>query len=345
MLVKNLFPHLLSMFVAALLMISWMQPFPANAQGKDPMLSFTVAQDGTGDYQTIQEAVNAVRDHMQFRATILVKKGTYHEKLIIPAAKKNIAIIGEDKAQTIITNADYSGKPFPGKDAAGNTKYSTYTSYTVLVLGNDCVLENLTITNSAGRVGQAVALHVEADRFAAKNCNILGNQDTLYTSKDGRNYFESCSIAGTTDFIFGEATVVFNRCTIKSLSNSYITAASTTAEQEFGFVFLDCKLIAADEANQVYLGRPWRPFAKTVFIRTEMGGHIVPGGWNAWPGDPLFADKDKTAYYAEFGNTGAGANTAKRVSWSKQLQKREVKKYTLHHIFKSWLPNFNRAQP
>jgi pectinesterase len=315
----------------------------ACAQPNAAVIRFTVAQDGSGDYKTIQEAVNAVRDHMQYRVTIYVKPGTYPEKLVIPSAKKNIAIIGSGKENTIITNADYSGKPYPGKDWAGNTKYSTYTSFTVLINGNDCVLENLTIVNTSGRVGQAVALHVEADRFAARNCAFLGNQDTLYTSKDGRNYFESCFITGTTDFIFGEATVVFNHCTIESLSDSYITAASTTKEQEFGYVFFDCELRAGPEAKKVFLGRPWRPYAKTVFIRTVMGAHITAEGWNAWPGDPLFAGKEKTAYYAEFENSGAGSSTTGRVAWSKRLSKKEAKKYTTKNIFKTWLPYFQPA--
>jgi len=324
----------------AILFVAGLTGLSARAQTK--LIQFRVAQDGSADYKTIQDAVNAVRDHMQYRVYIYVKAGTYHEKLVIPPAKKNIAIIGEDKEHTVITNADFSGKAYPGKDWAGNTKYSTYTSFTVLVQGNDCVLENLTIENTAGQVGQAVALHVEADRFAARNCSILGNQDTLYTSKDGRNYFESCFISGTTDFIFGEATVVFDHCVIKSISDSYITAASTTKEQEFGYVLFDCELIAAEGAKKVYLGRPWRPFARTVFIRTKMGAHIIPEGWNAWPGDPMFADKDKTAFYAEYESSGPGGLTAQRVPWAKQLSKGEVKKYTIKNIFRGWVPQFNK---
>jgi len=298
---------------------------PDNSKGK-----FIVAQDGSGDFTTIQQAVNAVRDHMQYRFIIIVKPGTYKEKLVIPAWKKNI----------VISNADYSGKPFPSKDFTGNEKYSTYTSYTVLVQGNDCALENLTIVNGSGAVGQAVALTVEATRFAARNCSVLGNQDTLYLSKDGLNYFESCLIAGTTDFIFGEATAVFSKCTIKSLSNSYITAASTTREQQFGFVFLDCDLVAAPGVEKVYLGRPWRPYAKTVFINCNLGGHIKSEGWHAWPGDPMFADKDKSAFYAEHNNSGPGANTINRVAWSKILSAKQAKKYTSRNIFGPWKPVF-----
>jgi len=314
--------------------------FTLKAQQDKNKTKYVVAQDGSGDFKTIQEAVNSVRDHMQTRFTIEVKAGTYFEKLVIPAWKKNIAIIGENKENTIISNADYSGKSFPNRDFTGNPKYSTYTSYTVMVQGSDCILENLTITNTAGTVGQAVALMIEADRFAAKNCSFLGNQDTLYTAKDGRCYFESCLIVGTTDFIFGEATAVFSKCIIKSLSNSYITAASTTPMQAFGYVFFDCELIAAPNVNKVYLGRPWRPYAKTVFIRCNLGGHIVPEGWNPWHGDALFPDKDKTAFYAEYKNIGPGAGTVRRVAWSKQLSNKQAKAYTKQSILGNWTPIF-----
>lgn len=300
---------------------------------------FVVAQDGSGDFKTIQEAVNAVRDHSQQKVTIEIKNGVYHEKLVIPSWKKNIKLIGESKEKTIITNDDFSGKPFPGgADFTGNPKFSTYTSYTVYVQANDCVLENLTIQNTAGRVGQAVALNVEADRVIIKNCDILGNQDTLYLAKDGRNYLENCYIEGTTDFIFGEATAVFQDCIIKSLTNSYVTAASTSPEQQFGFVFIDCKLIADAAATQVYLGRPWRPYAKTVFIHCDLGAQILPQGWNPWKGDAMFPDKEKTVFYAEYQNTGAGAKTGERVSWSHQLTSAQAKKYTLANIFCDWNP-------
>src|ERR1700743_1195602 len=150
----------------------------------------TVAQDGSGDYKTIQEAVNSVRDFGQ-RVTIHIKKGTYHEKLVIPAWKTLITLIGDDKENTIITNNDYSGKPVAGgKDVYGNEKFNTFTSFTVWVQGADFVAENLSVENTAGRVGQAVALHAEGDRCVIKNCRILGNQDTLYvTNENSRQYY------------------------------------------------------------------------------------------------------------------------------------------------------------
>ena len=311
----------------------------AHAQVQVVEQKFMVAQDGSGNYKTIQEAVNAVRDHSELKAVIRIKKGIYKEKLVIPAWKKNISLIGESKEETIITNADYSGKDLQGKDFTQNSKFSTYTSYTVLVQANDCSLQNLTIENTAGRVGQAVALATEADRIDVRNCNILGNQDTLYTSKDGRNYFKDCFISGTTDFIFGEATVVFQNCTIKSLSDSYITAASTTKAQAFGYVFFNCKLTASDEATKVYLGRPWRPYCKTVFIDTEMGNHILKQGWDPWKGDNMFPEKEKTTLYAEYNSSGEGASPKTRVAWSKQLSKSERQKYTLQNIFSGWMPD------
>lgn len=318
----------------------------AHAQMQAVEQQYTVAQDGSGGFRTIQEAVNAVRDHSQIRATIRVKNGTYREKLVIPAWKKNITLIGESAEHTIITNNDFSGKDFPNRDFTGNTKFSTYTSYTVLVQANDCTLQNLTIENTAGRVGQAVALATEGDRIGVYNCRILGNQDTLYTSKDGRNYYKDCLITGTTDFIFGEATAVFEHCTIRSLTNSYITAASTTREQTFGYVFFNCKLTANEEAMKVYLGRPWRPFAKTVFIDTEMGGHIVKEGWDPWKGDNMFPEKEKTTFYAEYNSTGPGAATGSRVAWSKQLTAQEREKYTMENILSGWVPGKKlRLQP
>jgi pectinesterase len=302
--------------------------------------TLTVAQDGSGDYTTIQEAVNSVRDLGHKRVTIFIKSGTYREKLVIPSWKTNLTLTGESPESTIITGNDFSGKKIPGgADAVGQEKYSTYTSHTVLVQGNDIILESLTIENTAGRVGQAVALHVEGDRVVVRNCRLLGNQDTLYTAiENSRQFYQDCYIEGTVDFIFGEATTVFQNCTIKSLADAYITAASTRPGREFGYVFIDCTLIAAPSVEKVYLGRPWRPYAKTVFIRTQMGKHILPQGWDPWKGDEMFPDKEKTAFYAEYASKGPGANPEARINWSKQLNAKEVKAYTLHNIFGNWNP-------
>jgi pectinesterase len=297
---------------------------------------FTVAQDGTGNYKTIQEAIFAVRDLSQQKVTIFIKKGVYKEKLIIPSWKTNISLVGESRDSTVITYDDHANMRLKTRDEFLKTDtLRTFTSYTMLVEGNDCSIENLTIKNTAGRVGQAVALHVEGDRFIAKNCTLLGNQDTLYTAtENSRQYYKDCFIEGTTDFIFGESTVVFQSCTLKSLLNSYITAPSTRPTQKYGYVFFDCMLIADTAAKKVFLGRPWRPYGKSVFIRTDMGSHIVKQGWDNWRNP----DNEKTAFFAEYKSYGEGGNTAERVKWSKQLTAKQAKKYSLSNIFSGWIP-------
>ncbi|MCX6214145.1 pectinesterase family protein [Spirosoma sp.] len=301
--------------------------------------SFTVAQDGSGNFKTIQEAVNSFRDHSQVPVTLYVRNGVYLEKLVIPSWKPNIHIIGESKEGVIITGDDFSGKAYPGgKDWTGKDKYSTYTTYTVLVDAPETILENLTIRNTAGRVGQAVALHVEADRFICRNCNLLGNQDTLFAAAEGsRQYYENCYIEGTTDFIFGKSVSVFQSCTIKSLSDSFITAAATPVYQRYGFIFFDCKLTADPAARKVFLGRPWRPNAKTIFVRTQMDSHILPAGWDNWNN----VANEKTVLYAEYNSTGPGSSPSARVGWAKQLTAKDVKQLTLATIFSgqsAWLP-------
>jgi pectinesterase len=296
----------------------------------------TVAPDGTGDYKTIQEAVNAVRDFSQQQVTIHIRKGTYHEKIVIPTWKTHIFLLGDDAANTIITYDDYSGKPLPST-AEKPGKYSTFSSYTLQVKGNDFRAEKLTIENKAGRVGQAVALHVEADRCVFKGCRITGNQDTLLAAaSSSRQLYQNCYIEGTTDFIFGAATAVFQNCEIKSLANSYITAASTAADEPYGFVFISCRLTADSGVHKVFLGRPWRPYAKVVFSKCELGNHIAPQGWHNWNN----LANEGTAFYAEFQNTGPGADTSQRVSWSKQLSPDEMKAIVAHVFDKkdSWNP-------
>ncbi|KFF03516.1 pectinesterase family protein [Flavobacterium reichenbachii] len=315
--------------------------FSLSGQTLDNKLTLTVAQDGSGDFKTIQEAINNVKDNSEKRVVITIKPGKYVEKLEIPVSKTLITLKGIDRNKTIISFDDYSGKPLREVDPSGKKAFGTGTSFSFLIKGNDCTLENLTVENTAGRVGQAVALHIKSDRVFVKNCSILGNQDTLYLSEGNtRVYFENCFINGTTDFIFGAATAYFYKCTIESLINSYITAASTPQGQAYGFVFKNCKLTAKDNSvDKVFLGRPWRPYAQTVFINTDLGSHIIPEGWNAWI-DTRFPDKDKTAYYAEFESKGLSAkNVSQRVSWSHQLQKEDIKKYNIDLVLNGWDPS------
>ena len=288
----------------------------------------TVAQDGSGNYSTIQAAIDASKSFPDQRVTIFVKNGIYKEKIVVPAINTRLSIIGEDAERTIITWDDYFNKINRGRN-------STFYTYTLLVIADDFVAENLTIENTAGAVGQALALYVKGDRCVFRNCKILGNQDTLYTDGlNSRQYFDGCYIEGTTDFIFGPATALFTNCTIHSKRDSYITAASTPEGKPFGYVFINCKITASPEAKKVYLGRPWRDYARTVFIKCEMGGHIVPAGWSNWSG----TQRDKTAYYAEYGNTGPGADVSQRVTWSHQLTGEEAAKYTVKNILAPVLP-------
>lgn len=273
---------------------------------------FVVAKDGSGDFFTLQEAIDAVPDFRKnHRTTILVRQGEYDEKVIIPASKINLSLIGQEGA--IITHADYAKKLNTFGEEMG-----TSGSATCYIYAPDFYAENLTFRNSAGAVGQAVACFIEADRAFFKQCRILGFQDTLYTYGKGvRNYFEECYVEGTVDFIFGWSTAVFNRCQIHSLGKGYITAPSTDRGQQYGYLFYDCRLTAAEGLDaQVYLSRPWRPYAQAVFVRCELGNHIHPAGWHNW-NKP---EAEKTVCYAEYQSTGEGASTKQRASFSRQLK-------------------------
>lgn len=322
------------MKVLAISIFIFFHTIPLFAQ--DKQYSIIVAADGSGAFTSIQAAVNSIRDFTPLAPVkIFIKKGVYREKLVIPTWKTGIHLIGESRDSTVITNADYSGKPYPGNDWMGKDKFSTFNSYTVLLAGDDCHLENITIENSAGQVGQAVALHIEGDRCVVSNCRLLGNQDTLYAGKDGScQYFTDCYIEGTTDFIFGASTVLFNNCTIHSKKDSYITAASTTKRQPYGFVFLHCKLTADSSATKVYLGRPWRAYGAVIFSECWMGAHILPKGWHNWDN----AANEQTARYAEYKNTGPGAATTERVAWSQQLTAAAARKLTTTNILGGWDP-------
>jgi pectinesterase len=208
----------------------------------------------------------------------------------------------------------------------------TFRTYTVKVEGSDITFKNLTIENNAAQLGQAVALHTEGDRLKFINCRILGNQDTIYTgAKFTRLYFKDCYIDGTTDFIFGPSTALFEDCIIHSKRNSYVTAASTPKEAKYGYVFKHCKLTAEPGVDKVYLGRPWRPYAYTLFIECELGKHIVLAGWHNWGKQ----SNEETARYMEYKNTGEGANASERVAWSKQLTKKEAEAVTVDAIFRT----------
>ena len=294
--------------------------FAQTANPQQYKYVFTVAKDGTGDYYNIQDAIDAMRVYPLAPITLYIKNGIYNEKIELPANNTDVTFIGENVDSTIITWNDYSGKG----------KHTTFTSYTAKISGNRFRAENITFANSAGPVGQALALYVDADKAVFKNCKFLGNQDTIFTSgEQSRQLFTDCYIEGTTDFIFGPATSVFQNCTIKAKTNSFLTAASTTRGKQFGYVFLNCKIIADPAVNKLYLGRPWRTNAKTVFIKCDLPKAIAPEGWNNW-NNP---ENEKTVFYAEYKSTGEGAAPEKRVKWSKQLNDKQARHYALATIF------------
>ncbi|RYY15544.1 MAG: pectin esterase [Cytophagaceae bacterium] len=301
----------------------------AQAQTTAPTGPLVVAADGSGQYRTVQAAIDAVPNQSAVPVIIQLKPGTYHEKVVVPTLKTHLVLRGDDAVSTVITYSDHSG-------ANGIT---TPTSYSVLVQAADFTAENVTFENAAGyTAGQAVALHVEGDRAIFRHCRMVGNQDVLFLAAGGsRQYYQDCYIEGTTDFIFGTATAVFEGCEIRSKRNSYIAAAATTERQAYGFVFLNCRLTADSAAHKVYLGRPWRPHSRTVYLHCDLGAHILPAGWDNWRD----AANEKTATYAEYQSTGPGANPTARARWSHQLTAKEAKRYTLGRIFGGaapWVP-------
>ena len=295
--------------------------------------NFVVAQDGSGDFTTVQAAINAVPDYRKAGPTrIYIKKGMYKEKIVIAESKQGVQLIGEDGA--VLTYDDYAQKPNIFGEGKG-----TSGSGSIYIFGPDFLAENITFENTSGPVGQAVACHVAGDRAVFRRCRFLGFQDTLYTfGENTREYYEDCYIEGTVDFIFGKATAVFNRCELRSKrTGGFLTAPATPQGSNYGYVFYDCKLTADEgvEAGSVWLSRPWRPYGKTVFIRCEMGQHIRPEGWNNWGK----TDNERTAYYAEYQCYGKGADTSRRVAWSHQLK--DANAYVMTNILKGadgWNP-------
>jgi pectinesterase len=300
--------------------------------------TLVVARDGTGEFRTIDEAIEVCRAFMDYHKVIYVKNGTYKEKLIIPSWLQNIEICGESAENTIITYDDHANIQIVLGTAEPRTQpMGTFRTYTLKIEGNAITLKNITIENNAARLGQAVALHTEGDRLVFINCRFIGHQDTVYTGVAGtRLFFKDCYICGTTDFIFGPSTAWFENCTIESLINSYVTAASTPKDQPYGYVFNNCRLIAQPEATKVYLGRPWRDYGYTLFMNCDLGKHIRPEGWHNWE-----KHREQTARYLEYNNHGDGAKTTERVGWSRQLTKKEASKITPENVFRqetSWLP-------
>lgn len=314
--------------------------------------ALVVAQDGTGDFLSLQAAVDAA----PAGATILVRPGVYRERVIVN--KDGLHIVGEDAKKSVVT---WSGC---AKDIGPDGKEKgTFLSYSFLVTGDDVTVENLTIRNDAGdgrEVGQAVAVYAAGDRGTWRNVRMIAHQDTLFcgstmpkVARDalphaipegvpsvgdcppvvGRQYFEKCFICGDVDFIFGPYACWFEGCTLHmNERGGWYTAANTPEENPHGFVFRRCRLTGDCVPGAAYLGRPWRRFARTVFLHCDMDACVAPEGFQDW------ADKPVTNRCGEYGSTGPGAEASLRHPGQAMLTEAEAAMLTIEAVLGGWLP-------
>ena len=289
-----------------------------------------VAKNGTGNFTTVQAAIDSVPANNTKQVIIYVKNGTYQE--VVTIRKDNIYLIGESNTGTKITYGNYAGKLKPD-----GTTYGTSGSASFYLYGKNSIIENILIensfdenTNTDGK--QAVAAYIQGDRNIIRNCVFVGNQDTLYAN-GGRQYYINCKIIGDTDFIFGGATAVFENCEIVStVRGGYVTAASTDISN-YGYLFLNCRLTSDAPANSTYLGRPWRPNAYVVYKTCYLGAHINKNGWTTMSGN-----LPENARFFEYKNTGPGAvvNSSRR-----QLTDAQALEFATENILKgtdNWNP-------
>lgn len=295
-----------------------------------------VAADGSGQFKTVQAAVDAVPQGNTKPVVISIKPGIYKERVVVPRGKPFIRFLGEDAETTVLTfnlNAR-----MPGEDGK---EIGTFRTPSTTIEAEDFSAENITFENSAGPVGQALAIAVVGDRVIFRNCRFLGWQDTLL-DQSGRHYYESCYIAGHVDFIFGHATSFFEKCHIHCLRKGYITAADTPEHQKYGYVFSNCKITGESPEVKTYLGRPWRDYANVIFLNTEMSNVVRPEGWHNWEKP----HREKTARYAEYGSTGPGANPQARVPWAHQLTEDQAKAITVESVLSGedgWNPKTGKV--
>src|SRR4051812_16535713 len=286
-----------------------------------------VAGDGSGEFKTVQSAIDSIASGNTARVVIEIKPGTYKERIEIHKDKPLVTLrgTGTDSKQVVLTNDWFANFVPPATTRPVGTSGSSSTT----IEAADFTAENLTFENSAGEKGQALALKTTGDRAIVRNCRLLGWQDTL-CAEAGRQLFANCYIEGRVDFIFGGATAVFEHCTIHSKNGGYVTAARTAPEQKFGYVFLDCTLTG--EGVPAFLGRPWQwdrgRKPSVTFIRTKMGPHIKPEGWNPWNlKDKPNEHPEENTRYAEFASSdldGKPLDVSSRVPWSKQLSADEA---------------------
>lgn len=306
-----------------------------------------IAQDGSGDFTTITAALQALDEeangslHPQ-PVTLFIRNGVYKEQLTI--RRPYLTLIGESAEHTILTYDLYARMPEPVMGKLG-----TFRSYSCFIDTHDFTVRNLTFENSSGMgpdVGQALALYADGDRLVFDGCRFLGGQDTLFTAPlppkevepggfvgpkqfaprlTGRHYYRNCYLEGDIDFVFGGATAYFEGCEFHSKDigrpvNGYVTAASTPKGQTYGYVLDHCRFTGSCPDHTVYLGRPWREYAKTVLLHCEIGAHIREEGWHDW-NKPYAHD---TVYYAEYESFGPSSDIQKRPGWVKSLTPAEA---------------------
>lgn len=314
------------------------------------MKTIYVSKTRPGCFSTLREAVLSVADDRDEPVRIEIAPGVYEEKLFI--RKENLEICAQEGGSVLFRCGDGAKKPRPD----GSGPYGTFNTAVLFLAGKDITVKNIAFENTAGcgaAVGQALALFCAADRCSFLGCRFIGYQDTIFAGDAAdsemkrlmlpayfknstvpmdypviRNYFKDCYICGDVDFIFGPNTAFFENCEIhsrkrKSEEKAFITAASTPPGQEFGFVFSGCRLTGEDEEKSVYLGRPWRDFAKTAFIRCELGSHICPEGWQNW--GKIRAEA--VCSYIEHACTGPGACVSRRAPFAKVLMNPETASY------------------
>ncbi|MDA3816636.1 MAG: pectinesterase family protein, partial [Prolixibacteraceae bacterium] len=299
-----------------------------------------VALDDSGDFNKIQDAIDAVPSNNSRQTIIYIKRGTYDsEKLMVPSDKKNITIVGESRDETIISYHIYdcSDGKCPAEDAVLWSGDNIRTSATLTIHGDGFKAENITIRNTAGPVGQAQAITVRADKVVFINCNLEGYQDTIYLWSDGnRSYFKNCLVVGRTDYIYGGGIAFFDQCEIRSWGGGWITAPSTGESQQYGYVFYECDITyandsprAGDDGSKIRLGRPWHNYPKVVWLYCNMTGMIHPEGWgDIWHMD--YAPTSTKLHLYEYKNTGDGAEMSGRANWAglRALTDGEALEYT-----------------
>ncbi|KAI5344445.1 hypothetical protein L3X38_012322 [Prunus dulcis] len=290
-------------------------------------------------YRTVQEAVKAAPDNAGAKKFVIrIKAGVYDEIVRVPLEKRNVVFLGDGMGKTVITGSLNVGQP----------GISTYNTATVGVLGDGFVASGLTIQNTAGPdVHQAVAFRSDSDLSVIENCEFLGNQDTLYAHSN-RQLYKSCNIQGNVDFIFGNSAAVFQDCNIlvrprqqkpeKGENNAVTAQGRTDPAQSTGFVFQNCLINGTEEymklyrskpqVHKNYLGRPWKEYSRTVFINCNLEALITPQGWMPWSGDFAL----KTLFYGEVGNSGAGSDLSKRVSFSSKIPSERVNTYSVQNF-------------